>query len=424
MKFVNNLYNSSITDKEAPAGLNSPGLGRGTASRGGGTSHHHHIGQWGRSGKNPSQHPSILDNDSPFPTGSRLAVTADGSTSRYSSTPSSPRHPHHHHRLAGLHTSKKIGQSPTPAYDIDVEGADDEGTPLIGSIRVNRSRFHRFPGGGSLRQAEYNETRQQRHFLRQSVGLVAISLMVLLVVSGAMGFLYATTEALADVRVHEIQNVLASEQEIMLDLLVEAVNRNIIAVTVTHMDVNVFAKSRHVGSASFRVDQHADRYPNDGAHFPTGPSRVGQALTNTGKDEGNDPIPDPIRDSQTMLLGRIFEFDSALTFDGAPFSRSPSVSIGEVRLAKPGNKTESGGTQRWERVIQHPFELIIRGVLKYQLPLSSLVHTAPIGASAMVHPEQGIDRLCRMTVGMLPPDLQGTNVVVTPKLHSTHLFEK
>ena len=62
-----------------------------------------------------------------------------------------------------------------------------------------------------------------------------------------------------------------------------------------------------------------------------------------------------------------------------------------MRLQRPGNKTEEGGTERWENVIQHPFELIVRGILKYQLPLSSRTMTASIGASVIVHPEEGID---------------------------------
>ncbi|KAK4926015.1 hypothetical protein LTR28_012193, partial [Elasticomyces elasticus] len=47
-------------------------------------------------------------------------------------------------------------------------------------------------------------------------------------------------------------------------------------------------------------------------------------------------------------------------------------------------------------VLQYPFELIIRGVLKYSLPISSRGRTAAIGASVLVHPEDGIDSAGRM----------------------------
>jgi len=56
-------------------------------------------------------------------------------------------------------------------------------------------------------------------------------------------------------------------------------------------------------------------------------------------------------------------------------------------MAKPGNETEVGGSARWERVIQHPFDLIVRGVIKYQLPLSSKTRSAKIAGKAKVYPD-------------------------------------
>ena len=115
----------------------------------------------------------------------------------------------------------------------------------------------------------------------------------------------------------------------------------------------------------------------------------------TGILEGTDPTEG---DSQTMLLGRIFHFDSPLSFDGSPVKRHIHHSMGEVRLARPGNKTEMGGSERWERVLQYPFELILRGVLKYQLPVSSRMQSAAIGASVYVHPEEGVDHKGAMRI--------------------------
>ncbi|KAL0254865.1 Vacuolar inheritance and morphology protein [Diplodia seriata] len=225
--------------------------------------------------------------------------------------------------------------------------------------------------------------------------------MVLLLAFGAVGFLFATTKPLYQVNVVEIQNVLASEQEIMLDLLVEAINPNIVAVSIGEMDVNIFAKSKHVGSEAFWRDQPPsevlgpvieNRSRELGRRRPQ-PSSHGDAEQSfhSWDDDPHDPVEDPEGDSQTMLLGRIFHFDSPLNFDGDPLKRRPHYSIGELRLQKPGNKTEAGGTERWERVIQYPFELIVRGILRYQLPLSSSTHTAPIGKSVLVNPEKGIN---------------------------------
>ena len=92
-----------------------------------------------------------------------------------------------------------------------------------------------------------------------------------------------------------------------------------------------------------------------------------------------------------MLLGRVFVFDSPVILDPSPWRRYPSESVGEIRLPKPGNKTEEGGTERWERVLQHPFELIVRGVFKYSLPLTSGERSASISARIQVLPDEDGD---------------------------------
>ena len=114
-----------------------------------------------------------------------------------------------------------------------------------------------------------------------------------------------------------------------------------------------------------------------------------------------------------MLLGRIFEFDSPLIFEASPLRHHSHSSVGELRLSKPGNETEEGGTERWEKVIKHPFELIVRGVLKYQLPLSSRVRTASIRASVIVHPDDGVDKMgTTETPATHTPDPTGNDMIV------------
>jgi hypothetical protein len=169
--------------------------------------------------------------------------------------------------------------------------------------------------------------------------------------------------------------VVASQEELILDLIVGAVNPNIIGVTITDMDVSIFAKSKHVSSDKWWHD-----YGNGVPHKNKEDWQnidVSDAVAATGKhsdgvDEGTDPIEDPdVGEPRTMLLGRIFHFDTPLNFDGSFWRRRCAESIGEIRLTHPGNKTEAGGTQRWEEVSQYPFELIVRGNFKYQLPLST-----------------------------------------------------
>lgn len=206
---------------------------------------------------------------------------------------------------------------------------------------------------------------------------------------------YATTKPLYEISLMDVQNVLTSEEELIFDLNCVAVNPNLVPITVTKVDIDVFAKSRYVGTDGY--------WRHHGAPEPLPPKRLlkghapfihsprpGEFEITKGVDHGTDPIDDPEFDPQTMLLGRILTLDSPLTFDASPFRRRMQNSTGELRLEKPGNKTEIGGSERWERVIQHSFQLVVRGVLKYELPLSSRPMTASISKAIGVNPDDNV----------------------------------
>ncbi|KAL1967837.1 hypothetical protein VTN77DRAFT_2526 [Rasamsonia byssochlamydoides] len=390
MKFTNN-YNNLDGD----AGDLEQGRGSG---RGDSNGRYHHIGRHGRGGA----YPSLFDSDSPFPqsqTQSRSSRHYISNGFRQNRRANNPR-AYQNYRTMG--SPKNMGDA--YADDFDGDGADDERTPLVGSGRGLRSRNGRRPGSASLRQMEYLEQRQRNFFSRYG-GCVIAAFLVFLLIGGAATLIIALTKPLLDVHVTKISNVLASEQEIMLDLNVNAINPNIFPIAIGSMDVNIFARSRFVGSEKFWRDhgQHPDHFPRverskQRAELAqivrramSGFAESGVHATD-GVDRGTDPIPeDPSGDAQTMLLGRVFEFDSPLIFDPSPWTHLPSSSVGGIRLARPGNKTEEGGTERWERVLQHPFELIVRGVVKYSLPLSSSVRSASISSKVEVNPDKDGD---------------------------------
>ena len=388
MKFANNSYHSfGLQDEQGT--VRGPGQG----GRAGNASHHHHIGRFGRNGNG---HTSLFDNDSPFSNSSRQQQRVPtGHAARVSSRPTTPRSPH---------TSRAPG-TPRKAeeallYDLEGEGADDERAPLIGSVRTGKNR--RRPYTGTLRTSYPVENKDYR-LCHRITAWTSLGGLLVLVVAAIIVSLYLCSKPLLQIRVDSIQNVLASEQEIMLDLHVHAVNPNIIAVQVTDLDINIFAKSKHVGTSALWRNgrlQNTDNQSSQGPKSQEGDrfkSRHRTSLhehyhTWDGVDEGTDPIEDPESDAQTMLLGRIFEFDSPLLFEPSPIRHLSSSSVGEVRLAKPGNKTEEGGTERWEKVILHDFELIVRGVIRYSLPISSRTRSATIGASVIVRPSDGLNK--------------------------------
>jgi Vacuolar segregation subunit 7 len=360
MKFAN--YNSNIDGE-----YGAQGTGRG-AGRTVSTPRHHHIS---RHSRGPS-HVGLFDHDSPFTQASK---------------PSSPRVPTGKSRPnSPRFTGGRVTSSPRKAeaysYDADEGVADDERMPLIGSVRVNRARHARRPNNGSLRQIEYVEDGRRGFFSRYGACLLVTLLFLILCICAGC-FIMALSKPLMNVSIKEIKNVLATEQELMLDLDVRATNPNLFAITVSELNVDIFAKSGFAGSAA-EWRQHRARSI----------SRRRRRLRSenidpspNGVDEGNDPIDDPGSDPQTMVLGRIFEFDSPLVFEASPIRRQPMLSLGEIRLTQPGNKTEEGGSARWERVIQHPFELIIGGAVRYQLPLSSKTRSASVRSTIKVNPK-------------------------------------
>lgn len=379
MKFTNPYNNPSIDGDAMDRGDGTIRIGSGRA---GGGSHHHHIGRHGQ-GRGALNH-LVMDSDSSMPQSSR----ARGPSSRQVSQPNSPRF--HAFNVGNGHGStngsKKHGEY-SAAYDIDVEHvADDERTPLIPSGRSPRVRTPRRRNSATTRHLERRH-RQNGGWCRRFAGCLVLSILLLVVIFSSAGLVFATTKPLVGVVVDSVRNVVASQEEIMFDLVVNATNPNIIGVTIADMEVSIFAKSKHVGTDKWWREHGNGPRGNerDWPHVDPPVRENGEERSVAGIDEGNDPIDGELR---TMLLGRITHFGSPLTFEGSFFQRHVEQSTGEIHLVKPGNKTEAGGSDRWEEVLQYPFELIVRGIFKYTLPLSTSVHSVSVTATYYYDPDQ------------------------------------
>lgn len=261
MKFVNTSAangNDSITtgDEEGSGGRSTLGSGRGTTRR------HHHIGRWGNR-EPPKSHPSIFDNESPFPNAARAKLS--GAASRNSSGPPSPRS---HHSTRGLNAKRSMQMS--GSYDLDETGADDERTPLMGTVRSQRSGRRRGPH--NLRQAESQNFGRRSSYLNRFAACLVLTMMLLLVITGAIGFMFATSQPITNIEVLSINNVVTSEQVLIFDLTVKAHNPNIVVVTVDQANLEIFAKSEHAGTDS------------DWRKMPHGPNEL---------HPWDDPLDDP-----------------------------------------------------------------------------------------------------------------------------------
>ncbi|EWC46506.1 hypothetical protein DRE_04229 [Drechslerella stenobrocha 248] len=345
------------------------------------------------------------------------------SSSRASSRPTSPRAFGNKHAGSNGNFMPKARReaSQLSVYEGDAEGDADERTPLFNIGRRN--------GGIKSRSGSFNSRHRDRGYDRQRnwyarVACCAFAAFLMFGLVGcALGFVFLTTKPLQEVRLINITDVIAAKQEMMFNLDVHALNPNILPVTISTMDVNVFIKSPYVRDGKQNNETPSgDEHQDDGwwKNIIKGNSgekqerkqrsaKSSQAMFDNkaphaldGIDEGTDPVGGgPVEEEETMLLGRIFNFDSTLIFDGSPFRQDPTHAVGEVRLSRPGNKTEVGGSERWERAMVHTFDLTVRGFLRYQLPLSGRVRTATIQGTVTVHPNDDAAEGFREHVGSL-----------------------
>ena len=408
MKFASN-YNSIGYGQDGDGTVRGPSQNLRNAS---GNSHHHHIGRYGRGG-----HASLFDSDSPFPNATKPSRS---STSHLNMSPrnGSPRSPHL------IHVTKSPRKAEELSYDLEGDGADDERAPLIGSMRTGRNRRRPIPG--SMRPM-YSEDSSHRLCSRVTAFTTLGSVLAILI-AAIVAICILTSKSLVDVHINRIENVLASEQELMLDLHVHAVNPNIIAVQISDMDIDIFAKSKHSSSGELwrgghpRISRRDTRSKPDPLQYPSergdrymDPSDIISHLD--GVDEGNDPIydDDPASDSRLLKIGKILKFDSPLIFNPSPFQHRIFDSTGEIRLDAPGNGTQESGNQRWKNVIEYDFELIVRGVMKYTSPISSRVYSTRVAGRTVVHPSDGLDDQGNMRLSKPSwPYEPGSNVILGP----------
>ncbi|KAK2603688.1 Vacuolar inheritance and morphology protein [Conoideocrella luteorostrata] len=370
MKFVN-TFGGNGSDSLTPGEEDGKGSGRSAGGSTRGTVRHHHIGRRGRQTGNG--HASLFDNESPFPNAAKSKFSSN-SNSRNPSGPPSPRTYH------GYLNPKRSVMQMSSSYDLDdTTGADDERTPLIGTLRSSRGTRGR-RGPHNLRQAESQTYTRRSSYLNRFAACLVLTMMLLLVITGAIGFMFATSQPMTGIEIVSIKNVVTSEQVLMFDLTVKAHNPNIVVVTIDHANLEIFAKSEHAGS-----DSDWWKYPGiiNEIYIRDDPQND-PPTTEPGDGDGED-------DSRpNILLGRITEFDSPLSFEGSLFHQGTSSSTGEMQLPYPGNGT-SGGSERWNRIYQNEFDLIVKGVVKYSLPLSAHIRSATVSGRTTVQPNSAND---------------------------------
>ncbi|KAA8916268.1 hypothetical protein TRICI_001550 [Trichomonascus ciferrii] len=288
---------------------------------------------------------------------------------------------------------EELGEGAEGDLDDDDEYVDySETTPL----RPNNSSGYRSirrarKNGGLVVYSPHNYRRKSpslRYYMFRRFLWMTLAILCILGAGFVLGFLLASSKPLDTLEVEEIFDIIISDQELAFDMSLEAINPGFLAVDIFKTDLDVFARSPYA------------------------------------KDEPDEALADnDAASSHTLLLGNVQHFNAPVTFEGGFFNKVVQSAVGDVKLMNPGKNVtddddDNGGTNRtltttitqandtppydiyennsdsdldsgqkkWVRLSSHPFDLIVRGILRYDLLFGRGQRTVSVVKSVHVDP--------------------------------------
>ena len=261
--------------------------------------------------------------------------------------------------------------------DDDTYPPEDERVPLL-PRDMNRSTTRRFKGYkgrnrviSAKQQAQINANYERRRSGRYSTrpqngssrcwpGLAGTAILVttlLVLTMLTVGFVFQTSRSLENVRLTNITNIVVSQEELIMDISVEAGNPNILPVIAGEsLSVDVFARSDHFDD----LPRQPRANKRDRA-FPFWPP--------WGRDPPKKGDGHNVTEGTSLLLGTVRALEAPLTFPPTSFRRAPVIAQrGEMKLVNPAVNA-TNGTEKWRKAILYNFELIVRGTMKYRAPI-------------------------------------------------------
>lgn len=269
---------------------------------------------------------------------------------------------------------------------------DDTFAPDSSSERVpllprdmNRStrRFKNYKSRNRLpsakQQAQISANYERRKKLRRSdthdgrcwpglagTAILVVTLLVLTMLT--VGFVFQTSRSLESVTLRNITNIVVSQEEIVMDILLEAGNPNILPVILGEtVNLDIFARSEHFDDVPKRNSRRGFWWPP----FDSPPKH---------------PPPNNVTEGPSLLLGTVHSLEAPLSFPPNAFKRvNVTTQKGEVKLVSPGQNA-TDGPEKWKKCILWNFELIIRGTMKYRAPIGGRERAASVEWRGTVDP--------------------------------------
>ncbi|KAI7870529.1 hypothetical protein BDF14DRAFT_1770954 [Spinellus fusiger] len=231
-----------------------------------------------------------------------------------------------------------------PVLRSAVSELPSSGTHPFSLSLQKKPRYHRYESwypsdeeNRPLMNRNYGKKRRKQPTKSKSVVIVWSLFSCMAVVITLWLFLFLIASPLADVQVVGISNVLGTQKELIFNLQVRARNYNWWTVHISHASFSVFASSHVVPTAT---------------------------ATHNASVELSTKVSDPAE-----FLGTIYQLEDPLVFDsGSLFYSTQSTAISQIQIKNPGETHgDSRGNERWSLLIRYPYELTVRGVLKYQI---------------------------------------------------------
>lgn len=133
------------------------------------------------------------------------------------------------------------------------------------------------------------------------------AIVVILLVGFIMGFVLATTKPLREVNLARVFDILVSDEELVFDVAVEAINPGYLNVEVHSLDLDVFARSPYVKGKDLTIGSKRN-YIYDGENS----KRYIDGFEKPQVHRLDEPSPPS---SHAMLLGNIRHFEVPLVLE-------------------------------------------------------------------------------------------------------------
>ncbi|KAJ1978578.1 Vacuolar inheritance and morphology protein [Dimargaris verticillata] len=227
---------------------------------------------------------------------------------------------------------------------------------------------------------------------------LTLSALLILAFGMALVLLNASSVPLAGVGVMRITNVLAAEKQLMFDMHLAAANGNIQAVALETIDLSIFAAA--VVSKNHTKSPDGESVPplsnptlflgtltdfNDPVVFPAGTLRRAKLsivttqvrLKNPGVTETTDRTwAAHVRQGRPDFIRVEASASATTTTTAAGPTPTP--------IDPPGDETDA---EKWARMLLRPYDLTVRGTLRYTLWFKS--HVIRVCFVQRVDPNQG-----------------------------------